>query len=75
MVSKVLVILIKGYRYLISPWLGDNCRFYPNCSCYVIEALEKRGLVVGLWLGVKRILKCHPFSKGGFDPVDTVGKI
>ena len=67
--QKVLVMLLKGYQYLVSPWFGQTCRFYPSCSCYAIEAIEKRGVLVGLWLTVRRIGRCHPWHPGGFDPV------
>jgi putative membrane protein insertion efficiency factor len=70
MISNILVIAIKGYRYFVSPWIGENCRFHPSCSTYAIEAIKHRGPVVGVWLGLKRIFKCNPFSQGGFDPVD-----
>ena len=67
--QKILVILLKGYQYLVSPWFGQTCRFYPSCSCYAIEAVEKRGVLMGLWLTVRRIGRCHPWHPGGFDPV------
>lgn len=65
--TKVLLILIRIYQRRISPTLGKNCRFYPTCSQYTYEALEKYGLLKGGILGIKRILKCHPFNKGGID--------
>ena len=67
--QKILVTLLKGYQYLVSPWFGQTCRFYPSCSCYAIEAVEKRGVLMGLWLTVRRIGRCHPWHPGGFDPV------
>ena len=67
--QKILVILLKGYQYPVSPWFGQTCRFYPSCSCYAIEAVEKRGVLMGLWLTVRRIGRCHPWHPGGFDPV------
>ena len=67
--QKVLVMLLKGYQYLVSPWFGQTCRFFPSCSCYAIEAIEKRGVLMGLWLTVRRIGRCHPWHPGGFDPV------
>ena len=67
--QKILVILLKGYQYLISPWFGQTCRFYPSCSCYAIEAIEKRGALMGFWLTLRRISRCHPWHPGGFDPV------
>ena len=67
--SRLLVWLVKGYRYAISPLLGDNCRFTPTCSRYAVEALEKYGAFKGIWLTVKRVLRCHPWCEGGHDPV------
>jgi hypothetical protein len=61
--------MIKGYQKYISPGLPPRCRFYPTCSSYSIEAFEKYGFIKGLYLSVKRILKCNPFFKGGYDPV------
>ena len=63
------ILLIRLYQKLISPWLGPRCRFHPSCSNYCIDAMHQHGMVHGLWLGFKRICKCHPFHPGGFDPV------
>ena len=63
------VVLIKGYKKLISPLLPPSCRFYPSCSTYGLTALERHGLLKGLWLTAWRILRCNPFNPGGFDPV------
>ena len=65
----ILIKLIKIYRYLISPIIGHSCRYLPTCSEYSIEALEKFGFFKGLSLSLKRILSCHPWGNGGFDPV------
>ena len=65
----LLIALIRGYQVAISPWLGRNCRFYPSCSQYTLEAIERHGAVKGLWLGVRRVSRCHPFHPGGHDPV------
>jgi len=65
---KVFLILIRGYQRFISPLFGPRCRFYPSCSQYCYEAIEKHGFF-GVFLGVKRIFKCHPFHPGGYDPV------
>ena len=71
--TKILIIVIKIYQYLISPLLGNRCRFLPTCSEYFIEALKTQGLTIGTKLGIKRILKCHPFKKlGGSQGVDFV---
>lgn len=68
--ARALVIWpIKLYQYLISPCLGPRCRFYPSCSHYAVQALEHYGVFKGTWLAVKRILRCHPWSLGGYDPV------
>lgn len=61
--------MIRFYQKAISPYLGKNCRFIPTCSQYAYEALEKYGVIKGGYLAVRRILRCHPFSKGGYDPV------
>lgn len=67
--TQLMILLIKGYQLMISPWLGQRCRFHPTCSHYCIDALKQHGMVYGLWLGIKRICKCHPFHPGGYDPV------
>ena len=71
--TKILIIIIKIYQYLISPLLGNRCRFLPTCSEYFILALKTQGLTIGTKLGIKRILKCHPFKKlGGSQGIDFV---
>ena len=67
--SKLLLLLIKLYQFFLSPWLGKNCRFYPTCSEYAKESLVTHGVPKGLYLTLRRISKCHPFNKGGYDPV------
>ncbi|MGQ9819260.1 MAG: membrane protein insertion efficiency factor YidD [Candidatus Kapaibacteriales bacterium] len=64
-----LIFLVKIYKWVISPLFPSSCRFYPTCSEYTIEALHKHGSIIGLWYGFKRILRCNPFNKGGYDPV------
>ncbi len=66
---RFLILLIRGYHYLISPFFGNNCRYYPTCSEYTREAIDRHGALRGLWLGIRRILRCHPFHPGGVDPV------
>jgi len=65
----VLVYLVKGYQVSLSPLLPPSCRYYPSCSAYAVEALERHGALRGSWLALRRILRCHPFRPGGFDPV------
>ena len=67
--TTIAVFLLKLYRLFVSPYLPTTCRFYPTCSSYMIEALQKKGFVKGTSLGLLRILKCNPFHPGGFDPV------
>lgn len=68
-IKALLILLIKGYQRLISSFLPPSCRFTPSCSHYGIEALQKHGLFRGSYLTIHRILRCHPWSKGGHDPV------
>ncbi len=65
----VALLLIRGYQALLSPLLGRHCRFHPTCSAYTYEAIEKYGFARGAGLGVRRLLRCHPFHEGGIDPV------
>ncbi len=67
--KRILLGLIAAYRVAFSPLLGASCRFYPTCSAYASEAIERHGALRGTWLAIKRILKCHPWHAGGFDPV------
>ena len=67
--TETLIQIIKGYKFLISPLLGNNCRYFPNCSDYSIEALRTYGFFKGLLMIIKRVLSCHPFKEGGIDPV------
>jgi putative membrane protein insertion efficiency factor len=69
MIRWLLVLLVKLYRWLLSPVLPPSCRFYPSCSAYALTALERHGAARGTYLTVKRILRCHPFHPGGVDPV------
>jgi putative membrane protein insertion efficiency factor len=67
--KQFAIRLIKGYKLLISPLLPPACRFTPTCSEYTLEAIERFGVLYGCWLGMKRIVRCNPFCKGGYDPV------
>lgn len=65
----LLILAVRGYQLALSPILGGACRYYPSCSAYAIEALERHGALRGGWLALRRIGRCHPFRPGGFDPV------
>jgi uncharacterized protein len=67
--KKAALFVLRKYKRFISPLLGNNCRFYPTCSSYAYQAIEKYGLTKGAFLGIKRLFKCHPFHRGGIDPV------
>jgi len=67
--KKVLLFIVRAYQVCISPLLPASCRFYPTCSQYFIQAVEKYGALKGSFLGIKRILKCNPLHPGGYDPV------
>ncbi|WP_082856417.1 membrane protein insertion efficiency factor YidD [Marinomonas atlantica] len=67
--KKAFIKFVIIYQYLISPLLGNNCRYYPTCSAYMIEAIERFGILKGTWLGLKRLGRCHPFHHGGIDLV------
>ena len=73
---KILLVgLIRGYRVLISPLIPPTCRFYPTCSQYALQAVERFGALLGGWLAIRRVLRCHPFHPGGYDPVPTVAEL
>ncbi len=65
----VLIALIRIYQLFVSPLLGNHCRFYPSCSQYAREAIEQHGVLRGVWLAIRRLLRCHPWHPGGVDPV------
>ena len=67
--AKFFIVLIRIYRYLLSPWLGNNCRFFPTCSEYGVVALQRHGALRGCSLTVARLCRCHPWHEGGYDPV------
>jgi putative membrane protein insertion efficiency factor len=66
---KVIILFITLYRWLISPWLGNRCRFYPSCSHYACTAVDRFGALRGSWLALRRLGRCHPWHEGGVDPV------
>jgi len=67
--QRVLIALVRGYRLLLSPWLGTACRFEPTCSAYSLQALQTHGAAAGTYLTLRRLACCHPFCEGGYDPV------
>lgn len=67
--ASLLIFLIRCYQRMLSPFIGGQCRFYPTCSCYGVEALQKHGALRGSWLTVRRVTRCHPLNPGGIDPV------
>lgn len=67
--TKILIVTLQAYKFLVSPLLGPRCRFYPSCSHYAMEALNAHGAVRGAWLALKRVSRCHPWHPGGIDPV------
>ncbi|MGA9854557.1 MAG: membrane protein insertion efficiency factor YidD [Gammaproteobacteria bacterium] len=69
---SILILLIRSYRYFISPLLGRHCRFEPSCSMYAQQAIQRFGAIRGSWLATRRILRCHPLHPGGYDPLPDV---
>jgi len=69
MLRQILMAFIRFYQVALSPLLPASCRYYPTCSAYAIEALERYGAARGTWLTIRRIIRCHPFHAGGFDPI------
>jgi uncharacterized protein len=67
--QTILIALLKGYKLWISPWLPSACRYRPTCSEYMMDAIAAHGPLIGVWLGLKRLSRCHPFHEGGYDPV------
>ncbi len=69
MMKRVLIALVKAYRFTLSPWIGSACRFTPTCSAYSLQALQEHGAAAGSYLTLARIARCHPWCAGGHDPV------
>lgn len=69
MMARVLIWIVKAYQLLLSPFFGQQCRFYPTCSHYAVEALQKHGAIRGSYYTLRRLLRCHPWCDGGHDPV------
>jgi putative membrane protein insertion efficiency factor len=67
--QRVLIALLRGYKAFVSPWLPSACRYRPTCSEYMLEAIAAHGSLRGIWMGLKRLGRCHPFHEGGYDPV------
>lgn len=67
--ARILIVLVKTYQWLLSPFFGQHCRFYPTCSHYSIEAIQKHGAMLGSYYTLRRLLRCHPWCEGGHDPV------
>ncbi|MDR1849182.1 MAG: membrane protein insertion efficiency factor YidD [Zoogloeaceae bacterium] len=68
--ARILLGLLHGYSLAISPWLGRNCRFHPTCSEYARDAVRKYGAYQGIWFALRRLGRCHPWNRGGYDPVE-----
>ena len=67
--KHVLIALLRGYRLVVSPLYGQVCRYHPTCSAYALEAITRHGSITGTWLAARRVLRCHPWALGGYDPV------
>ena len=70
--ATTLLRLVAAYRFLLSPWVGNSCRYWPTCSEYAREAIEQHGAASGSYLAARRLLRCHPYGRGGVDPVPSV---
>jgi len=71
--TRLMILALKGYKFAISPWFGAACRYHPTCSAYAGEAIRLHGPVRGVWLGARRIARCHPWGGSGYDPVPQPG--
>jgi len=73
--TRLCWLVVQAWRYLLAPVMGNNCRFHPSCSAYALEALARHGAARGGWLALARIMRCHPWHPGGYDPVAPAGKV
>jgi putative membrane protein insertion efficiency factor len=73
--QTVVIAVLRGYKAFVSPLLPSACRFYPTCSEYMLEAVRVHGALRGVWMGLKRLGRCHPFHQGGYDPVSTASSL
>lgn len=73
--KHVLIAVLRGYRFLISPLYGQVCRYHPTCSAYALESITVHGALTGTWLAVRRVARCHPWALGGYDPVPPLTKM
>ena len=73
-IKTLILTVLKMYKFLISPFLGNNCRFLPSCSDYAYEVITEKGVIKGIILAIKRLTKCHPWGKSGYDPVNNQNK-
>lgn len=71
-IATILLRLVAAYRFLLSPWVGNSCRYWPTCSEYAREAIEQHGAARGSYLAARRLARCHPYGRGGVDPVPSV---
>ena len=69
MMARILIWIVKAYQMVLSPFFGQQCRFYPTCSQYAVEAIQKHGALLGSYYTVRRLLRCHPWCDGGHDPI------
>ena len=73
-IKNIIFFMIRCYKLFVSPFLGNNCRYFPTCSEYLYEAINKKGIIKGLYLGLKRLIKCNPWGGCGYDPVERKRK-
>ena len=74
LLKNIIIIFVKTYKLLISPYLGNNCRYVPSCSDYMLEAIHKKGTFLGIFYGLKRLMRCNPWGGSGYDPLEVSKK-